>query len=83
VLVVHTLCVPPSKTGRGYAKQLLAFAKELALEMGCKVIRMDTHVANVPAQGLYKKMGYSICGSGEVLLNGQIPQMFYFLEMQL
>ena len=83
VLVIHTLCVPPSKSGRGYAKQLLAFARQLALEWGCTVIRMDTHVANTPAQQLYLKHGYRISGRSEVLLNGQILQDLYFLELKL
>ena len=30
VLVIHTLCVPPSRSGRGLARRFVAFAEELA-----------------------------------------------------
>ena len=42
VLVIHTLCVPPQESGKGYARAFVAFAEGLGREMGCKVIRLDT-----------------------------------------
>ena len=67
----------------GHSDDADAFARQLALEWGCTVIRMDTHVANTPAQQLYLKHGYRISGRSEVLLNGQILQDLYFLELKL
>lgn len=38
VLVIHTLCIPPQKAGRGYGRKMVEFAKAYALKQGCTVI---------------------------------------------
>lgn len=63
VLVIHTLCIPPSCSGRGYAKVFVAFAEELGRKLGCKVIRLDTYEGNLPACALYTKLGYREAGT--------------------
>ena len=62
VLVIHTLCVSPAHSGRGYARQFVAFAEELGRQQGCKTIRFDTYEGNSPATALYTKLGYRIVG---------------------
>lgn len=63
VLVIHTLSVKPSCGGKGYGKKTLTFAEELALNLGCKTIRLDTDQGNVPAATLYGKYGYRYVGN--------------------
>jgi len=62
VLVIHTLCVSPTYSGRGYAQQFVAFAEELGRQQNCKTIRFDTYEGNSPATALYTKLGYRIVG---------------------
>ena len=58
VLVIHTLTMPPEMSGKGYGTRMVRFAMEEARRMGCKVIRLDTYVGNLPAQRLYGKLGF-------------------------
>ena len=83
VRVIHTLCVAPSQYGKGYAGQMLAFAKKQAKAEGCKVIRMDTFSGNEPAKALYKKHGFRIAGYIETLLEGVIAEELAMLEIEL
>lgn len=62
VLVIHTLCIPPSCGGRGYARAFVAFAEALGRELGCRCIRLDTYEGNLPAISLYRKLGYRDAG---------------------
>ena len=52
VLVIHTLCVPPEFQGHGYATALVHFAEDLALQLHCNVIRLDTWDNTHPARQL-------------------------------
>lgn len=63
VLVIHTLCIHPDCSGRGYGKRFVAFAEQLAKELGCKTIRIDTYEGNFPAAALYQGLGYCYTGS--------------------
>ena len=83
VAVIHTLCVAPSQSGKGYASQMLAFAKEQAKANGCKVIRMDTYSGNEPAKALYQKKGFRIAGYIDTLLEGLIAEELAMLEIEL
>lgn len=83
VRVIHTLCVAPSQSGKGYAGQMIAFAKEEAKAAGCKVIRMDTFSGNEPAKALYQKHGFRIAGYIDTLLEGLIAEDLAMLEIKL
>lgn len=80
VLVVHTLCIPPSLAGQGLGRECVARIKEQAAAMGCTVIRLDTWAGNTPAAALYQKNGFSLCGRANVLFQGKIPEELIFLE---
>lgn len=62
VLVIHTLCIPPSCSGHGYAKAFVAFAIEYGQSLGCKAIRLDTYEGNLPAISLYSGLGFHDVG---------------------
>ncbi len=83
VLVIHTLCVPPEKAGRGYGSEMVLFAKQYAQKLGCTVIRMDTFAYNEPAKALYQKHGFRIAGYGPSLLEGLIPEELAYLEYKV
>lgn len=83
VLVIHTLCIPPSKAGNGYGRAMVEFAKDYALKHGCKVIRLDTYAHNEPAKRLYQKLGFIISGYGTILLQGLIKEDQVYLECKL
>ena len=83
VLVIHTLCIPPSKAGRGYATQMLKFAMEFGRNLGCRCIRMDTYAGNEPAKKLYLNNGFFISGRSEMLLSGVLREELVCLERPL
>ncbi len=83
VRVIHTLCVAPSQKGKGYASEMLDFAKKQAKEEGCKVIRMDTYSGNEPAKALYGKRGFRIAGYVDTMLEGVIAEELAMLEILL
>ena len=58
VRVIHILGVHPRFAGKGYAKRLVAHALDLARRQGCKAVRLDVLQGNVPAERLYRGMGF-------------------------
>ena len=83
VLVIHTLCVPPSRAGRGLARQFVAFAEDLAARRGCTALRLDTYEGNLPAAALYTKLGWRYAGSAHFLFQGAIPEVLKCFEKQV
>ena len=83
VLVVHTLCIPPSAAGKGFGTQMVRCAEEKARESGCSVLRLDTYAGNHPAAALYKKLGYRYAGIRPTLHEGVIPEELIFFEKLL
>lgn len=80
VLVLHTLCIPPSAAGRGYGSQMVKYTLDFAKKMGMKAVRLDTWVGNKPAASLYTKMGFRPVGVTHVMLNGLIPSELVLFE---
>ncbi len=80
VMVIHTLCVPPQKAGRGYGRKMVEYAKKLAGTMDCSVIRLDTFAFNEPAKKFYLRNGFRIAGYGRILLQGLIEEEQVYLE---
>lgn len=80
VLVIHTLCIPPSEAGRGYGSLMVRFAQDMAREQGKRGIRLDTWAHNEPAKALYAKHGFRIAGYGNIVLQGLIPEEQVYLE---
>ncbi len=83
VLVIHTLCIPPAQSGQGLATQMLEFAKNMAQNNNCQVIRLDTYAHNEPAKSLYQKHGFRIVGYADAMLQGLIPEELVFMEFEL
>lgn len=58
VMVLHTLAVSPSVMNRGLGTALTEKAIALAGEMGCRRLRLDVLLDNLPAQRLYQRLGF-------------------------
>ncbi|MBC3535919.1 GNAT family N-acetyltransferase [Megasphaera hominis] len=80
VLVIHTLCIPPSQAGKGYGRRLVQYAITVAQERKLPVIRLDTWAGNKPAATLYQNMGFLPAGGAHVLLQGLIPEEQIFFD---
>ena len=79
-LVLHTLCVPPSKAHHGYDSQMMRFADDFARTHGFASIRLDTWTGNKAAAALYKKSGYVCTGSAHALVHNLISEEQLFFE---
>ncbi len=80
VLVIHTLAVHPDYLKSGIALELLKFADEYAYNRGCKAIRLDVTVNNVPAIKLYEKCGFTFIGDVDLELNSPGLELFKCYE---
>ena len=58
VLVLHTLVVDPAHTRKGIASAFVSFYEELAKQMNCLCLRMDTNEHNHTARTLYHRLGF-------------------------
>ena len=59
VLVLHTLVVDPARAHRGHGRAFVAFYEQMARELGCLALRMDTNARNTRARALYASLGYT------------------------
>lgn len=83
-LVIHLLCVRPSKAGRGLGKDMVRFAVERARQMNCTTVRLDTGLQNKPAIALYTKLGFELAGTLAMAVGGKIlhnDHLFYELKI--
>ena len=83
VAVIHTLVVSPQWSGRGKAREMVAFCEEEARRRGKKVMRLDTPETNTPAVLMYPKLGYSLAGATEFFFQGFIHEILNCYEKEL
>ncbi len=83
VMVLHTLCVNPALSGRGYGRQFVAFYEEYALSNKCHYLRMDTQIINLNARSLYRLMEYKEIGTVPCVFNGIENVQLILLEKKL
>ena len=70
IMVLHTLVVDPSASGKGCGSAFVKFYEDYALECGCPFLRMDTNEKNKSARRLYAKLGYDEVGIVPCNFNG-------------
>lgn len=58
VAEVKSMYVAPPFRGTGLGRQILARLDEIALDHGCRAVRLDTSDYLTPAVGLYRSAGY-------------------------
>lgn len=62
-ITVHRMAISERGRGKGLGQLLLNFAIGEAKNRGVDIIKMDTYFKNIPAQSLFKKMGFIYKGS--------------------
>lgn len=72
VLTIHLICVRPSKVHQGIGKKLVKFAIDMAKNLNCKTIRLDTGSQNTPAIALYQSLGFELAGNTSMTIGGLI-----------
>lgn len=55
---IHDLAVKASHRGRGVGAKLIGAVENTARELGCCKLTLEVLVANDPARGLYRKVGF-------------------------
>ena len=70
VMVLHTLVVDPTLSGKGYGSAFVRFYESYAKENGCPYLRMDTNERNAAARRLYAHLGYREAGIVTCMFNG-------------
>lgn len=84
VLVIHLLCVRPSKAGRGIGRDMVGFVIEEAKHMNCRAVRLDTGLQNKPAVALYTKLGFGLAGTTAMAIGGLISHKDHlFFELKI
>lgn len=63
VATVHMLGVNPEMQGQGIAHRAVRAAIQKARKMGKKAVRLDALSCNLPAQKLYRSMGFAEVGT--------------------
>ena len=72
--VIHTLVIHPAWSGKGKARELVAFCEAHCRKQGKRVIRLDTYVNNHPANTMYPRLGYRFAGTSHFLFQGFLPE---------
>lgn len=72
ILVLHLLCVRPSKAGQGIGKEMVSYAVEECKHRKCNLLRLDTGKQNIPAVSLYKKLVFELAGTASMNIGGKI-----------
>ena len=75
---VKSMYVAPAFRGTGLGRQILARLDEIAIEHGCRAVRLDTSDYLTPAVGLYRSAGYR-----EVPAYNQNPKADVWFERRL
>lgn len=70
VMVLHTLAVRPSLSGKGHGSQFALFYESYASDHGCTVLRIDTNEINIKARRLYSRLGYREAAIIPCVFNG-------------
>ena len=84
ILVIHLLCVRPSKAGHGFGRRMVQFAIEEGERWNCRAVRLDTGEQNKPAVALYTKMGFALAGTTSMAIGGLIAHKNHlFFERKL
>ena len=83
VCVLHTLAVDPEARGRGVGPAFVGFYEELAKEMDCEVLRIDTNARNKRARKMYKRLGYIETDIVPTVFNGIRGVDLVLLEKKL
>jgi ribosomal protein S18 acetylase RimI-like enzyme len=83
VLLLHALAVAPDLLRRGVARFLVDSSLDLARSRGCRAVRLDAYVENVPARELYTRHGFVDLGVHTLRYEGTDLSQFRLFEKVL
>ena len=83
VMVIHTLVVSPRSSGRGRAREMVAFCEEEGRRLGKTVMLLDTYEGNAPANAMYPRLGYRFAGRARFLFQGFLDEVLHCYEKKL
>ncbi|WP_379126957.1 GNAT family N-acetyltransferase [Paenibacillus sp. sgz500958] len=63
---LHRLSVAGSHRGSGLGRHMLEYAADLAIEKGCKGLRLDTVAHNVKLNAYYQSLGFHFMGTHDM-----------------
>ena len=78
---IHRLAVDPEYQGKGYAKELMDFAEEMAVKNSIASIRLDTFSKNPRNNRFYVARGYKRLG--DIYFRKQSEYSFHCYELLL
>lgn len=78
---IHRLAIHPNHQKKGYAKKLMDFAENFALEKQASSIRLDTFSQNKKNQRFYEARGYTRLG--DIYFPKQSTHPFHCYELLL
>lgn len=81
IVYIHRLAIHPKYQGKGYARQLMAYAERTAKETHHNSIRLDTFSQNARNQMFYEQRGYKRLQSVYFPKQSDFP--FYCYELIL
>ncbi|QZK89983.1 GNAT family N-acetyltransferase [Flavobacterium sp. CHNK8] len=73
-VVVHRIAIGESQIGKGFAKLILKYVEQVALEENIYSIKADTNYDNLPMLRIFESLGYQYCG--EVFFRGSPRKAF-------
>jgi len=62
-LAIHRVAIRVASRGTGISSAIIAYAKNLAKEMGRASLRIDTHEGNAVMRRMLEKNGFEYCGN--------------------
>ena len=80
-IYIHRLAIHPNLQGKGYAQQLMDYAKQFAIENNYSSIRLDTFSQNKRNQKFYELRGYKRLG--DIYFPKQSEYPFHCYELVL
>lgn len=75
-IYLHRIATNPAFYGNGYVKQIIAWAKEYALQNGKSFIRMDTGSGNERLNNYYVSCGFTYLGVTEISDADDLPDHY-------
>ena len=82
-LVIHALAVDPSYEQKGVGSFIVERCIDLAREGGYKALRLDVVPGNIPAERLYRKIGFKSAGTKDLKRNIPEVPVFDLFELNL
>ncbi|WP_422106525.1 GNAT family N-acetyltransferase [Winogradskyella sp.] len=80
-IYIHRVAIHPELQGQGYARGLMDFAEQFAIDNGYSSIRLDTFSQNKRNQKFYELRGYKRLG--DIYFPKQSEYPFYCYELVL